>query len=335
VILAAGKGERMYPLTNEIPKALVFLAGRTLLELAVERYNQSGIDDIVIAVGWKGSMIEDFVTKSKIRACVVHVSDYEIGPLQTFLTAINTFDGDFLLSPVDALIDPASMVGIQKLHDEIGVYDSMILAVGSNKKSGTLVTLNEDHVLTSIGNVGTGSKNIARSSMLLIANTRIREHCESALGEGKRKVVQLLEQFIQNGRQIRCYNANHQLFDIDTLSDLLAANQHLLQQGGFREPESIFIPSGDRIEVGDVLTLKSNIVFGKGTSLQGPVLIGSNSQIGEDCKLGPNVTIDSKTTLSTGCEVRDAVIFGNSNLSPHDRVHRSVIYNSKRYDAEA
>lgn len=324
----------MRPLTNEIPKALVILAGKTLLEWALDRYNKFGIDDIVIAVGWKGSMIEDFIAKSKIKASVVHVSDYEIGPLQTFLTAINTFDGDFLLSPVDAMIEPASMVGIRTLHDEVEGQDSMILAVGSNTESGTPVTVSGNNLLTGIGNVGSDSMNIVRSAMLFIANTRIREHCISALGEGKRKVTQLLEQFIEKGHPVRCYHVNHHWFDIDTLSDLLAANQYFLQLGGFREPESIFVPSGDSVEVGDILTLKSNIVFGKGTSLEGPVLIASDCLIGDDCKLGPNVTIDSETTLSKGCEVRDAVIFGKSNLSTQDRVYRSVIYNSKRYDAE-
>lgn len=324
----------MRPLTNELPKALVNIAGRTLLEWAVERYNQSGINDIVIAVGWKGSMIEAFVLKSNIRASVVHVSDYEIGPLQTVLTAIETFDGDFLLSPVDAMIEPASMVGIQAYHSEVGDHEGMTLAVGTDIESGTLVEFSEDGLLTRIGGVSSSSKNVARSAMLFIANTSIRELCRSALDEGKDRVVQLLEQLIKDNNPVRCYHISYPWFDLDTLSDLLTANQHFLQRGGFRETKSVFVPFGDSVEVGDSLTLKSNITLGKGTHLQGPVLIASDCMIGENSRLGPNVTIDSNTTLSESCEITDAVIFGKSKISSRSRVHRSIIYNSIRYNTE-
>ena len=334
MILAAGKGKRMGPITKEIPKALLNVAGRTLLEWAVARYNHVGINDIVVAVGWKGSLIEDFVSKSNIDASVVHVSDYEIGPLQTLLKAIETFDGDFLLSPVDAMIEPASMMGIQTNHSNVDDHEGMTLAVGSGMESGTLVEFDDNGQLTGIGDVGPNSKSVARSAMLFIANTRIRNLCRTALDDGKERVVQLLEQIIKNGSLVRSFHVAHPWFDIDTLSDLLKANQHYLQRGGFRQTKSVFIPSGDSVEVGDSFTLKSNITMGKGTSLQGPVLIASNCEIGEDCKIGPNVTLDSNTALSKGCEVTDTVIFGDSKLSNQSRVHMGVIYNSKRYNAE-
>jgi NDP-sugar pyrophosphorylase family protein len=323
----------MGPLTNDIPKAIVKVAGKTLLEWAIERYNQSGISDIVIAVGWKGSMIEDFVSKSNIKVSIVHVPDYEIGPLQTFLRAIETFDGDFLLSPVDAMTEVASMMGIQT-HHKTGDHEGFTLAIGSDVESGTPVEVNEKGLLTRIGAAGSSSESGFRSAMLLISNTRIRDQCRTALNDGKVRVAELLEQVIKNETPVRCYPVSHHWFDVDTLSDILAANQHFLQRGGFRETNSVFIPLGDRIEVGDSFTLKSNISLGKGTSLQGPVLIASDCKIGEDCKIGPNVTIDSKTTLSKGCEITEAVIFGESNLSTQSRVHMSVIYDSNSYIVE-
>ena len=334
MILAAGKGERMRPLTNDVPKALVYIAGKTLLEWAIERYDQSGINDIVIAVGWKGSMIEDFVSRSGIKASVVHVSDYETGPLQTFLTAIDSFDGDFLLSPVDAMIEPVSMVGLQTHHSETGNREHMTLAVGSTIDSGTPVEYNEDGLLTRIGEIESNSNNVARSAMLLIANTRIRENCRTALNEGKERVVQLLTQLVTDGSQVRCYQVPSPWFDIDSLSDIIEANQHYLQRGGFREPNSVYVPAGDSVEIGESLILKSKIILRKGASIQGPVLIARDCEIGENCRLGPNVTIDSNTTLSEGCEITDAVIFGESEIQSHNRVHRSIIYSSTRYNVE-
>jgi NDP-sugar pyrophosphorylase family protein len=324
----------MRPLTNDVPKALLNIAGKTLLEWAVMRYNQAGIEDIVIAVGWKGSMIEDFVSSTNISARVVHVSEYEKGPLQTLLTAIETLEGDFLLSPVDAIMEPDSLTGMLVYHAEIGVPEGMILSVGSEAESGTPVECNEDNLLMGIGNIKPETKNVTRSAMLLLANTRIRDLCKSSLSDGKEKVVQLLEQFIQNGSPVHCFHVSHSWFDIDTLSDLLSANRHFLQKGGLQKAGSVFVPSGDSIEVGNSVELKSNILIGQGTTLQGPVLIHSDCKIDSECKVGPNVSISSNTTISRGCEVKDSVISGDSVLPAESRVQMSIIHNSRRYSSE-
>ena len=334
MILAAGKGERMRPLTDVIPKALVNVAGKTLLEWTIERYSQSGMEDIVIAVGWKGDMIEDYVSKSNLNTRVIYVPDYEKGPLQTLLTAIETFDGDFLLSPVDAILDPSTVLGIQGYHSNLSDSDSMTLAVALDSESGTPIGYTDDGLVTNIGDFESTPKNIARSAMMLIAHTRIREVCKSALDNGKERVAQVLELMIKEGAPVHSYRVTRPRLDIDTLSDILTANQHLLHLGGLGESNTMFIPPGDSIEVGDRLVLRSNITLDKGTSLHGPVVITSSSMIGKDCKLGPNVTIASNSVLGDGCEVTDAVIFGESKVTSQSRVHRSVIFRSVGYNME-
>ena len=333
MILAAGKGERMRPLTDEIPKALVNVAGKTLLEWAVDRYIRAEISNIVIAVGWKGSLIEDFVKTSHLGVKVVHVHDYEIGPLQTLLTALENFEGNFLLSPVDAIIEPASLIGMGAYHSETCGHEGMLLATNSDAESGTLVGIDEDGLVKEIGDVHT-KINSVRSAMMFIGNTTIRESCRTAIDDGKERVVQLLEQLVQKGSHVHTYNMQQSILDIDTLSDLLSANEFLLKRGCVSGEGSVYVPSGDRIELGDTLTLKTNIKLEKGTTIIGPVLVLSGCHISENCTLGPNVTIDSNITLSRGCVVSDAVIFGGTKISSQRHIHRSIIYRSIEYDVE-
>jgi NDP-sugar pyrophosphorylase family protein len=323
----------MNPLTKEIPKALVIIAGKTLLEWAVERYKQSGITDIVVAVGWKGLMIEEFVSKCDIDVKLVQVPDYEIGPLKTFLAAIETFDGDFLLSPVDALIEPGTLIGIISQNKEIATPDDVVLAVGSTSKTGTPVELDDMDRITAIGFAEPDETKTTRSAMILLANTKIKELCKSSLNKGKNLVVHVLEKIIADYGSIHSFQVVQPWFDVDTLPDILAVNQHLLHRGGFQETDSVFVPQGDTIEVGDALSLKS-ITIGKGTLLQGPVLIGSNCSIGEHCRIGPNVTISSNCLLSEHCEASDAVIFGEAEIPPRSRIYNSIIYRSNQYNAE-
>ena len=58
VILAAGKGVRMRPLTDKIPKAMVKLKGKPLLEWNLEKIKNAGITDVAIVVGYKKEEIE-------------------------------------------------------------------------------------------------------------------------------------------------------------------------------------------------------------------------------------------------------------------------------------
>lgn len=57
MILAAGRGERLRPITEEIPKALVEVQGRSLLERHLDNIMAAGIETVVINLGWLGESI--------------------------------------------------------------------------------------------------------------------------------------------------------------------------------------------------------------------------------------------------------------------------------------
>jgi MurNAc alpha-1-phosphate uridylyltransferase len=61
MILAAGRGERLRPLTDEIPKPLIEVGGRTLLERHLDNVRSAGIKTVVINLGWLGDMIVERV----------------------------------------------------------------------------------------------------------------------------------------------------------------------------------------------------------------------------------------------------------------------------------
>ncbi len=61
MILAAGRGERLRPLTDTLPKALVEVRGRSLLERHLDRLHEAGINDAVINLGWLGEKIVERV----------------------------------------------------------------------------------------------------------------------------------------------------------------------------------------------------------------------------------------------------------------------------------
>lgn len=59
MILAAGRGERMRPLTDRLPKPLLEVRGKPLIEYHLERLAEAGIREVVINLAWLGSMIRE------------------------------------------------------------------------------------------------------------------------------------------------------------------------------------------------------------------------------------------------------------------------------------
>lgn len=78
VILAAGVGSRLRPMTNAKPKCLVTTAGRPILQYQIDAYRQAGIERVIIVVGYEGQAIRDFCKHIKgIGITIVENPDYE------------------------------------------------------------------------------------------------------------------------------------------------------------------------------------------------------------------------------------------------------------------
>ena len=93
IILAAGEGKRLRPLTNDIPKCLVKLFGKSILERQVEIYKNSEINDIVIITGYK---------RDKIK--ILNIQEYynekfdSTNMLETLFCAENELNGSVIIS---------------------------------------------------------------------------------------------------------------------------------------------------------------------------------------------------------------------------------------------
>jgi N-acetyl-alpha-D-muramate 1-phosphate uridylyltransferase len=119
MILAAGRGERMRPLTDTVPKPLAPLAGKPLIQYHIERLAAAGIEHIVINVAWLGTQIEKSVGNGERFG--VRISYSNEGD-----TALDTGGGIFRVLPL--LGDAPFWVVSADLWTEIPFGDSSRLA---------------------------------------------------------------------------------------------------------------------------------------------------------------------------------------------------------------
>lgn len=145
MVLAAGLGTRLRPLTDNRPKALVEIAGRTLLEITLSRLRAFGIGEVIINVHHFSEMILEYLAKNNNFGLRIEISREDVlldtgGGLKNaswfFLEKSDGHEAPFILHNVDVLtnIDLRSLVDF---HDKNQAL--VTLAVQARKTSRYLL----------------------------------------------------------------------------------------------------------------------------------------------------------------------------------------------------
>ena len=130
MILAAGLGTRLRPLTNDRPKALVEVAGHTLLEITLRRLASFGIREVIVNVHHFADMVVDYLKKNNNFGMRVEISREDDVLLDTggglkqaewFFLQNGPAQEPFLIHNVDVIstIDFARMLTLHRDHDAL------------------------------------------------------------------------------------------------------------------------------------------------------------------------------------------------------------------------
>ncbi len=128
VILCGGKGTRLRPLTDEVPKPLVELAGKPCLQHILEGQIRRGLADFVLCIGYKGEMVREFVRRAGLDAAV-EFSDagLEASMLARLHAARDRMGERVSVSHGDTLID-LDLEGMLARHERSGAWITLTTA---------------------------------------------------------------------------------------------------------------------------------------------------------------------------------------------------------------
>ena len=148
MIFAAGLGTRLKPLTDTMPKALVPVAGKPMLEHVIMKLKTAGFDDIIINIHHFGEQIIDFLHANNNFGVNIHISDEREMLLDTgggIKHALELFPTDepVLIHNVDILSD----VDLSQFYDfHLHTRNDATLLVSQRKTSRYLIFNNEDRL---------------------------------------------------------------------------------------------------------------------------------------------------------------------------------------------
>ena len=157
MIFAAGLGTRLRPLTNDRPKALVEVGGKTMLERVIIKLAKAGFDDITINIHHFGEKIIEFLELNENFGLNIHISDERDLLLDTgggILKAQPFLDGDepFLVHNADILTD-IDLRAMYHNHIESGAMATLLV---KERQTSRYFVFDDDYRLQGWLNKSTG-----------------------------------------------------------------------------------------------------------------------------------------------------------------------------------
>ncbi len=161
MILGAGFGKRLGIITESLPKVLVNINGKSVLQLAVEKCTSSGFDDIIVNVHHLADMVEEEVIRLNKKGYRITISDERLGLLETgggLYKARSFFDNNpFLLYNADIVTD-LDLSAFLKFHIQ---NKGLATLAARNRKGNRYFLVNSTGIIRGWCNNATGEKMIA------------------------------------------------------------------------------------------------------------------------------------------------------------------------------
>lgn len=155
MLFAAGKGTRLRPITNQLPKALVPVAGKPLLAIIIERLRNAGVEEIVINIHHFGEQILDYLSNNDFGVNISVSDERESlldtgGGLKKAVPLFSSSNEPILLHNVDIL----SNADIALFYEKSSTQAATLLV--SSRKTSRYLLFDENNCLRAWQNVMTG-----------------------------------------------------------------------------------------------------------------------------------------------------------------------------------
>ena len=296
----AGKGTRLLPLTKRVPKPLVNVAGRPVMDYVMDALGRAGqLDELIIITGHLKEKVEEYVRKHydiPARFIEQKVLDGTAGAVNLARPYV---DGPVIVIFVDTLFDAdLSIVKTMKADGIIWTKE-----VEDYQRFGVVVTDKQGHMTKIVEKPSTPISRRANIGLQYVKDWRtlfegVEHVLKSPPGKGGEfYLTDAFQYMVDKGKKLFVSEVGG-WYDCGKVDTLLETNEHLLTHGRGRRPAKV--PAGVQI--------KDPVYIEEGVTLK-------------DSTIGPNVAVESGSTiegstlansiLGKGVRVKDAKVYGS------------------------
>lgn len=304
MVMAAGLGKRLRPLTYEIPKPLVPVANRPIMEHILTRLGRDGFGEVVANLHWFPETIRDhFGDGSGLGIELTYSHEQRLLGTAGGVRNVREFFGSepFVVMAGDALTD-IDLAGFARAHAESGRIATLaVKRVTNTTEYGVVVTGSDGRV------VGFQEKPDAAEALSDLANCMIyvlepeifdhfpdAEEVDFALDV----FPALLDADVPFGVHVTDAYWN----DVGSLPEYLQGNLDVLTGAVDVEP------------AGELVDSSAAAGLGAEVSIEGPVLLGDGAEVGDGAQLDGPVVVGPGASIGAGARVRESVLLAGAQV---------------------
>lgn len=317
IILAAGEGSRMRPLTAKRPKVILPVAGRPLLEQIIVRARDAGVDKIVLVVGYGADSVRShFKDGSRLGVRIDYaVQKKQTGTGDALMAAEARAEDLFLVLNGDILPD------VESLKNMISSEKLSVTSRRVPDPSRYGVFLEENGCMRSVVEKSPSPPSDMANAGIYLFDKSIFDILKGInLSErGEYELTDALN-ILAAKERIRIVELKDWM-EIGRPWDILSANEALLKN----------IKPKIEGEVEPGATLKGNVSIGKSTIIRagayivGPVIIGEDCDIGPNCYIRPSTCVGNNVRIGNAVEVKNSAIMNGTKIGHLSYVGDCVI----------
>ncbi len=328
LILAAGEGSRLRPLSVNRPKPMFNICGKPILEHIIDLLKSVGITDLVVVVGYqKESIIDYFGSGFDFEVDIKYiVQENQIGIEDAILKSENELKDEdyFLLAHADFFVDRDM---VQRTIDTFNEF---------NADSTIALTLAPDVSRYGVAALDTSDGRIEQIIEKPVPGSELSKYAVSSVYMFRPEIFTLLKENQQLDQAINqlCKRGNVYAaiweglwIDVEYPWDTLTAAQFVMDR---LMKDGSYISKDAKIDgkVEGPVWISDGVKIRPGAVIKGPVYIGKNTFIGDNSLIRDFTAIENNVVIGFGVEIKNSVILDSSFINRLSFIGDSVIANN-------
>lgn len=306
VVLAAGEGKRMRPLTAKRPKVMLPLANRPMMEHLVIAARDAGITDFIFVVGYGEREIRrHFGDGSCLGVRITYAPQrHQQGTADALNAARGSVEKDFLLLNGDMILQSADIRAFCQ-----NKAPCMGTSTTDHPEDYGVVLVEEGYVI-SLDEKSTHPKSSIINAGAYVFGSDIFDRIDAVLPStrGELELTDALRDYISD-KQLSAHSLSSWM-DVGHPWDMLDANAMILA----------LVESNNEGTVETDVHCSGPVAIGKGTIVKSGSYIEGPCVIGSSCRIGPHAYIRGSTAIGDGCHIGHCTEVKNSIVMPDTKI---------------
>jgi len=328
VILAAGEGVRLQPITLTRPKHMIKIAEKPILEHCVKSLRASGISEIIIVVKYMADMIRQYFGDGQRFGVKIDYVEQKstLGTGDAVASVEPNVKGEFMLVYGDLLFSDGAVKSVLQLHQKEKPTATMAVIPVDKPEEYGILELEKETVVRRIvekPNRQDAPSDLANAGIYVLPDEIFEKlKAISTSSRGEWEITDAISLMLKEDKKFLAVKLSREdWFDIGRPWDLLDANRWALTR--MEHKVSGLVENGAHV-MGSVTVAESARVR-SGAYVEGPALIGEKSDVGPNCYIRPFTSIGTKVRVGNASEIKNSILMDGVHVGHLSYVGDSIV----------